>query len=97
MEQFAYLCSRLKSVPEGNGTLLDSSVIYFGAGMSNGLLHDRHNVPAALIGRANGRLQGNRHIQAAVDQPTSDLMLGMADLLGAEVETIGIATGRLSI
>ena len=77
--------------------LLDSSLVYFGAGMSNGLLHDRHNVPAALIGRANGRLHGNRHIEATVDEPTSNLLLGMADMLGAEVETIGIATGRLSV
>jgi hypothetical protein len=61
------------------------------------LLHDRHNVPAALIGRANGRLQGNRHIEATQDQPTSDLLLGMADVLGAEVETIGIAQGRLNL
>ena len=65
--------------------------------MSNGLLHDRHNVPAALIGGANGRLAGNRHIEAPVDQPTSDLLLGMADVLGAEVETIGIATGRVNL
>ena len=65
--------------------------------MSNGLLHDRHNVPAAMIGGANGRLHGNRHIEATVDEPTSNLLLGMADLLGAEVENIGIATGRLSV
>ena len=50
-----------------------------------------------MIGRANGRLHGNRHIEATVDEPTSNLLLGMADLLGAEVETIGIATGRLSV
>jgi hypothetical protein len=97
MVKLAEFIEKLKTTPDGDGTLLDSSLIYFGAGMSNGLLHDRHNVPAALIGSANGRLQGNRHIQAAVDEPTSNLLLGMADLLGAEVETIGIATGRLSI
>jgi hypothetical protein len=97
MVKLAEFIGKLQATPDGDGTLLDSSLIYFGAGMSNGLLHDRHNVPAALIGSANGRLQGNRHIQAAVDEPTSNLLLGMADLLGAEVETIGIATGRLSI
>ena len=77
--------------------MLDSSLIYFGAGMSNGLLHDRHNVPAALVGGANGRLKGNRHIEAPVDQPTSDLLLGMADLLGADVKSIGIAEGRVNL
>jgi hypothetical protein len=97
MVKLAEFLTKLKETPDGDGTLLDSSLIYFGAGMSNGLLHDRHNVPAALIGGANGRLAGNRHIEATVDQPTSDLLLGIADLLGAEVETIGIATGRLNL
>ncbi len=73
------------------------SLIYFGAGMSNGLLHDRHNVPAALIGRANGRFEGNRHIAATKDEPTSNLLLAMADMLGAEVESIGVSTGRIEI
>jgi hypothetical protein len=97
MVKLGEFLAKLKDTPDGDGSLLDSSLIYFGAGMSNGLLHDRHNVPAALVGGANGRLKGNRHIEARVDQPTSDLLLGMADLLGAEVETIGIAEGRLNL
>jgi hypothetical protein len=97
MVKLAEFLTKLKNTPDGDGTLLDSSLIYFGAGMSNGLLHDRHNVPAVLLGRANGRLPGNRHIEAKQDQPTSDLLLGMADLLGAEVEHIGIAEGRLNL
>jgi hypothetical protein len=97
MAKLAEFAEKLKNTPDGDGSLLDSTVIYFGAGMSNGLLHDRHNVPAALLGRANGRLQGNRHIVASKDEPTSNLLLGLADTFGAEVETIGIATGRLSI
>jgi hypothetical protein len=97
MVKLGEFLAKLKATPDGDGTLLDSSLIYFGAGMSNGLLHDRHNVPAALIGGAGGRLKGNRHLQAGADEPTSNLLLGMADLLGAEVETIGIATGHLSI
>jgi hypothetical protein len=97
MVKLGEFLGKLKSTPDGDGTLLDSSLIYFGAGMSNGLLHDRHNVPAALVGRAGGRLEGNRHIEAKQDEPTSNLLLGMADLLGAEVESIGIATGRLLI
>ena len=65
--------------------------------MSNGLLHDRHNVPALLVGRAGGRVEGNRHLQAAKDEPTANLLLGIADVMGAELETIGTATGRLSL
>ena len=94
MQKFAAFVEKLRTTPDGDGNLLDSALLYFGAGMSNGLEHDRHNVPALLVGRAGGRLQGNRHIQAPVDEPTSNLLLGMADLMGAEIDHIGIATGR---
>lgn len=97
MQKFAAFVEKLRSTPEADGNLLDSSLLYFGAGMSNGLLHDRHNVPALLVGRAGGRLQGNRHIKAETDEPTSNLLLGIADVMGAELETVGIATKRLVI
>ena len=78
--------------------MLDSSLLYFGAGMSNGLLHDRHNVPALLVGTAGGRIEaGGRHIVAEKDQPTSNLLLAMADKVGAEVDKIGVSTGRCLI
>lgn len=97
MQKFADFIASLDATPDGDGSLLDSSLIYFGAGMSNGLLHDRHNVPALLVGTANGRIEGNRHLQARVDEPTSNLLLGIADVFGAEVETIGIADGRFRL
>jgi hypothetical protein len=97
MVKLGEFLAKLKATPDGDHTLLDSSMIYFGAGMSNGLLHDRHNVPAILVGKAGGRLEGNRHLAVEKDTPTSNLLLAMADKLGAEVDTIGIATGRLSI
>jgi hypothetical protein len=97
MAKLAEFLTKLESTPDGDGSLLDSSLIYFGAGMSNGLLHDRYNVPAALIGGVNGRMEGNRHLIYENDEPTSNLLLAMADRLGAEVDTIGIATGRLEI
>lgn len=97
MVKLGEFLEKLKSTPDGDGSLLDSSLLYFGAGMSNGLLHDRHNVPAALVGHANGRLSGNRHIVATKDLPTSNLLLALADKLGAEIDTIGVATGRLEI
>ena len=97
MVKLAEFVGKLENTQDGAGSLLDSSLIYFGAGMSNGLLHDRYNVPAALLGRANGRIEGNRHLVYENDEPTSNLLLAMADKLGAEVESIGIATGRLSI
>jgi hypothetical protein len=97
MVKLAEFVAKLKATPDGAGTLLDTSIVYFGAGMSNGLLHDRHNVPAVLLGRANGRLEGNRHIVAEKDLPTSNLLVAMADKLGAGVESIGVSTGCLAI
>lgn len=97
MVKLAEFIDKLRSTPEGSGSLLDSSIVYFGAGMSNGLEHDRHNVPAVLLGSANGRLEGNRHIAAKKDEPTANLLVALADKLGAEVESIGHSTGRLPI
>ena len=97
MVKLAEFLAKLESTPEGDGTLLDSSMIYFGAGMSNGVVHDRHNVPAVLVGGANGRLQGNRHLAFENEEPTSNLLVAMADMMGVELESIGISTGRLSI
>ncbi len=95
--KLAAFIDRLKNTREGDGNLLDASVIYFGAGMSDGQVHDRHNPPAALLGRANGRLAGNRHIAVKNSEPTSNLLLALADLAGAELSTIGRSTGRLSL
>ena len=97
MQKFASFVEKLRSTPEADGNLLDSAMLYFGAGMGNGLLHDRHNVPAVLVGKAGGRLQGNRHIKAKEDEPTSNLLLGMADMMGAELKTIGVSTNRFVI
>jgi hypothetical protein len=66
--------------------------------MSNALLHDRHNVPALLVGTAGGRVEaGGRHNAAEKDLPTSNLLLALADKYGAEIDSIGIATGRMQI
>jgi hypothetical protein len=97
MVKLAEFIAKLGATPDGDGTLLDSSVVYFGAGMGNGLLHDRNNPPAALLGRANGRLQGNRHIAVENKEPTANLLLALADKMGAEIDSIGLSTGRLEI
>lgn len=85
---------KMKNTPDGDGNLLDQSLIYFGAGMSNGLLHDRHNVPAVLIG---GRIEGNRHLAVKTDEPTSNLLLALAHNYGSEIGSIGISTGAISL
>ena len=65
--------------------------------MGNGNAHDRNNPPVLLIGGANGRLKGNRHIAVEKKEPTANLLLAIADLADAEVDKIGHSTGRLSL
>jgi hypothetical protein len=65
--------------------------------MSNGNAHDRYNAPAVVIGGANGKLKGNRHIAVENKEPTANLLLAFADMAGAEVEKLGHSTGHLSL
>jgi hypothetical protein len=95
--KLAEFAGKLQATADGDGTLLDRSVIYFGSGMGNGNVHDRQNPPALLLGGANGRLQGNRHIAAENKEPTANLLLALADLANADVEKIGHSTGRFSL
>jgi hypothetical protein len=92
--KLAEFIGRLQATPDGDGTLLDNAVVYYGSGMSNGNAHDRNNAPALLLGGASGKLKGNRHIAVEDKQPTSNLLLALGDLAGAHVPEIGVSTGR---
>jgi Protein of unknown function (DUF1552) len=96
IQKFADFCDKLKATKEGDGTLLDHAVLYWGSGMSNGNAHDRNSPPAVIVGGANGRLKGNRHI-VAPDTPTANLLLAMAHLSGAEIDQLGASTGRIDL
>jgi hypothetical protein len=95
--KLAEFVEKLQATADGDGTLLDRSVLYFGSGMGNGNAHDRNNPPVLLVGGANGRLKGNRHIAVEKKEPTANLLLSLADLADAEVDKIGLSTGRLSL
>jgi len=95
--KLAEFLEKLKSTKDGDGTLLDHAMLYWGSGMSNGNEHDRSNPPAVIIGGANGRLKGNRHVVAKDKEPTANLLLAMAHVAGAEIESLGASTGRLDL
>ncbi len=94
--KFGEFLEKLKATPDGDGTLLDHALLYWGSGMSNGNAHDRNNPPAVIVGGACGRMKGNRHI-VAKDQPTSNLLLAMAHLGGVEIGKLGVSTGRIDL
>ncbi len=95
IEQYAYLLAKLKSIPEGEGTLLDHSMILFGAGIRDGNAHDPHDLPIVVAGRAGGTLATGRHIVCDKDTPLSNLYLSMLIRMGAPVDHFADSTGEL--
>jgi hypothetical protein len=95
--KFAEFLDKLKNTKDGSGTLLDHSMLYWGSGMSNGNEHDRANPPAVIVGGANGRLKGNRHVVAKDAEPTANLLVAMAQIANCELDKIGPSTGKLDL
>src|SRR5262245_3143277 len=94
---FAYFLDKLSKVPDGDGTLLDHSLVLYGSGMSDGNSHNHDPLPIVLAGRAGGTLEGNRHIRQKELTPMSNLLLAMLEKLGVPEEHFGDSTARLSI
>lgn len=94
---FAYFLEKLSKLPDGEGTLLDHSLVLYGSGMSDGNSHNHDPLPVVLAGGAGGALEGNRHIRLKELTPMSNLLLGVLDKLGCPEEHFGDSTARLAI
>jgi hypothetical protein len=92
----AYFLEKLSATPDGDGTLLDHSLILYGSGMSDGNAHNHTPLPLVLAGGASGRLEGGRHI-AATRATHANLLLALLDKLGVEADRFGDSTGMLDI
>ena len=97
MQKFAYLIEKLKSTPDGDGTLLDHSLVLYGSSLSDGNQHNFSPLPIVLAGGASGGLKGGRHLQFPKDTHMSNLLLAMLDKLGVRLEKFGDSTGMLAI
>ena len=97
VQMLAYFIGRLAATPDGDGTLLDHSMILYGSSMSNGNQHDHGPLPLVLLGGASGQLQGNRHLVAPAQTPMSNLLLSMLDKLGIQKDSFGDSTGKLEL
>lgn len=95
VEQFVYLIEKMKSVKEGQGTLLDNSMIMLGSGIGEGHRHRHHDLPIILAGRGGGTITPGRHIRYAENTPIANLYLEMLDRMGMEEKSFGDSTGRL--
>ena len=96
-EQLAYFMDKLSAIREGERTLLDNSMLFFGSSFSDGNRHDPNNLPIILAGRAGGKLDTGRHIACPRNTPLCNLFVSMLDRMGTPVEAFGDSTAALEI
>ena len=97
IELLAYFVDKLAATPDGDGSLLDHSMVLHGSGMSNGNLHDHKNLPLVLVGGGAGQLKGGRHIKFAELTPMANLLLGLLDKAGVPADSFGDSNGRVDL
>src|SRR3954468_5441154 len=91
----AYFLGRLNATPDGDGTLLDHSLVLYGGGMGNGNLHRHTDLPCVVAGRLGGRFATGRHIACPQDTPMTNLLLTLLAAAGIPQEKLGDSTGKL--
>ena len=95
LQQFAYLVAKLDALPEGDGTMLDSTLFLYGTGISDSNTHFHDDLPIALVGGKNAGIKGGRYIRYPADTPLANLHVSILEKLGVEVEAFGDSTGKL--
>jgi hypothetical protein len=95
VQQLSYFLQKLKSVQEGDRTLLDNSMICYGSAISDGNRHNNENLPILLAGSGGGSIETGRHVRYSTETPMCNLFMSMLDRMGASVPFVGDSTGRL--
>jgi hypothetical protein len=94
-ERFARFAKRMASIKEGDGNLLDSSIILFGSNMANSNLHNQNPLPQLLLGKGGG-IKGGQHLAMPKDTPHANILLTMAQRAGVDIEKFGDSTGPIA-
>jgi len=95
IKQFTYLLDKMKATKDGEGTLLDNSMIVYGSALADGNAHQHNNLPTVMAGRAGGTIKPGRHLRLPDETPITNLYLSMLDRMGVPVDKLGDSTGRL--
>ncbi len=95
MEQFAYFLGKLKSTRDGDGSLLDRTMVVYGSGISDGNRHNHDNLPVLLAGGSR-MFRTGRHVRLTESTPVANLYLSMLDTMGVPTEKLGDSQGRLN-
>jgi len=94
--QFKYFLDRMKNTPDGDGSLLDHSLILYGSNMSNSNAHDHFPLPNVVVGGANGAMKGGRHVRYEDHTPMANLLVTMLQRVGVHEDKLGDSTGMLT-
>jgi len=94
VKSFAYLVKRLSETQDGDGTLLDHTMLLYGSSIRDGNVHDHHDLPLVLVGGKSAEIKGGRHITYKPETPMTNLLLTMLDKSGVPAETLGDSTGK---
>ena len=95
VNQFRGFLDTLKSMPDGDGTLLDHTLLLYGSNMSNSNAHDHFPLPNLVVGGAAGKMKGGRHMKYTDHTPMTNLLVTMLDKVGVKPESLGDSTGTL--
>ena len=96
IQQLSYLLQKMKSIREGDRTLLDNSMVVYGSGLSDGNRHNHDNLPILLAGSGGGTIETGRHLRYDLETPVCNLFMSMLDRMGVDAPFIGDSTGRLT-
>ena len=97
VSHFGKFLERLSKTPDGDGSVLDHSVLLYGSGMSESDLHLRLDVPTLVAGKGAGLFKGNRLVKAPTETPIGNFMLDLANKFGCEIDRFGLSTGRFEV
>jgi len=95
VQLFTYFLEKLKATRDGDGSLLDNSLVMYGGGMGDGNLHRHSDLPCVLAGKLGGAFKTGHHMKYPLDTPMSNLLLTILDKTGVRLDKIGDSTGRL--
>jgi hypothetical protein len=94
-ELFSYFLQKLQATQDGDGSLLDHSLIVYGGGMGNGNLHRHTDLPCLLAGRLGGQFKTGQHLNYPENTPMTNLLVTILDKSGVRIDKIGDSTGSL--
>src|SRR5262249_57809975 len=93
---FAKFLKKLAEMPDGEGSMLDHSVVLYGSNMSNSNLHDHFPLPTAIVGGGCGRIKGNQHLRYPGRTPIANMHLALLERVGVQLQSFGDSTGQLT-